>query len=106
MTKRIRENFILRPEACGDDRETRKRKAADEEGPECDRHLLAKAAHVEHILRVNFVIASVKHAMLHAMNDGTRAEEEQGFEEGMCDEMENSGNIRAHAERGDHETKL
>ena len=56
MTERIRQDFILRPEARGDERETGKRKAADQERPECDRHLLAQAAHVEHILRIDFVL--------------------------------------------------
>ena len=44
--------------------------------------------------------------MLHAVNDGARAQEEQGFEEGVGDQMEDRGHIRADAQRGDHEAKL
>ena len=104
--KSIRKDLILRPEARGNDRETGKRKAADEEGPECDRHLLAQAAHIEHILWINFVIARVQDAMLHAVNDRAGAKEEQRFEEGVCDQVEDCRDIRADAERGDHEAKL
>ena len=69
--ERVGEDFILRPKARGDDRETRKRKAADEERPKRDGHFVFQAAHVEHVLRVNFMIPRVKGAMLHAMNDRT-----------------------------------
>ena len=44
--------------------------------------------------------------MLHAVNDRAGTEEEQGFEEGMGDEMEDRRHIRADAQRGDHEAKL
>ncbi len=59
MRERIREDLILRPKARSDDRETRKCKAADEERPECDGHFAFQAAHVEHVLRVYFVIAGM-----------------------------------------------
>src|SRR3990172_361826 len=59
MTERIREDLILRPEASRNQRETRKREPADQECPESDRNLPAQASHVEHILRVHMVIASV-----------------------------------------------
>ena len=106
MAKRIRQDFILRPEASGDERETGEGKAADQECPEGDRHLLAQTAHVEHILRVDFVIAGVQHAMLHAVNDRAGAKEEQRLEEGVCDQVEDRRDIRADAQRGDHEAKL
>ena len=53
--KSVGENFIFRPETGGDHRETGKRKTTDQESPESDRHFLAQAAHVEHILRIDVV---------------------------------------------------
>ena len=44
--------------------------------------------------------------MLHAVNDRAGAEEEQRLEEGVGDQVEDRGNVRAHAERGDHEAEL
>ncbi len=52
IAKGFGKNFILGPKACRQHRKTRQGKSADQEGPEGDRHLLAQAAHVEHILRV------------------------------------------------------
>src|SRR6185436_12373530 len=95
MGKCIGKDFVLRPETRCDNRETGKRKAADKESPEGDRHLILQAAHVEHILRIYFVIAGVQDSMLHAMNNRTRTEEEQRLEEGMCDQMKNRCNICA-----------
>ena len=48
----------------------------------------------------------MQHAMLHAMDDRTGTKEEQGFEEGVRNEMEDRRDIRADAQRRDHETKL
>ena len=53
MSKRIRQDLILRPETCCQQRETRQRKSTDQESPESDRHLLAQPTHVEHILRID-----------------------------------------------------
>src|SRR5688500_10804252 len=73
MPERICENFILRPKTSRNQREARQSKATDKERPERDRHLLAQAAHIEHILWVDMMIACVQNTMLHAMNDGSRA---------------------------------
>src|SRR5215216_6673931 len=84
VRKCICKNFILRPEPCGDDRETGKSKTTDQEGPECNGHLTAQSAHIVHILRIHVMVPGVKHTMFHAVDDRTRAEEEQCFEKRMC----------------------
>ena len=48
-------------------------------------HLPAQATHIEHILRVDPVVASVQNPVLHAVNDRSRPEEKQGFEKRMGD---------------------
>ena len=106
MSKCICKDLILRPEASRNKRETGESKTTDQKCPECDRHLFAQAAHVEHILRIDMVIACVQNTMLHAMNDRARAEEEQRFEEGVCDEMEDSRHICTNSQRRDHEAEL
>src|SRR5688572_6005744 len=59
MAECIRKNLILRPKARRNQRETSKRKTADQECPKCDWHLPAQTAHVEHVLRIYIVIARV-----------------------------------------------
>jgi hypothetical protein len=44
--------------------------------------------------------------MLHAVDNGAGAEEEQGFEEGVCNEMEGPGHVGADPQGGDHEAEL
>src|ERR1700690_3552658 len=83
VIERAREYLIFRPEASRQKWKPGKRKPADEKSPERDWHLLAKSAHVKHVLRINVVIASVQNAMLHSMNNRTGTEEEQRLEEGM-----------------------
>ena len=75
----IGQDLILGPEAGRDDWQAGQRQAADQEGPERDRHGLAQTAHVEHILRIKMMVVIVMTviamlmnmmlAMLHAMND-------------------------------------
>ena len=52
------------------------------------------------------MIAGVQHAVLDPMDDRTRAQEEQRFEEGVCDQVEGCCDIAANPEGGDHEAKL
>ena len=58
-----------------------------------------------HVLRVD-VLAGVQNAVLHPVDDGTGAQEEQRFEEGMGHQVENRRNVSADAQRRDHEAQL
>ena len=42
----------------------------------------------------------------HAEQDGTCREEQRGFEESVCDQVEHTGYISAHAHGSDQQTKL
>ena len=44
--------------------------------------------------------------MLDAMNDRAGTEEEQGLEEGVCDQVEQAGRIGADTQGSNHEAKL
>ena len=52
------------------------------------------------------MLAGMQHTVLHAVNNGTGTEEEQGFEEGVGHQMESRRHIGARPQRGDHETQL
>src|SRR5689334_22277145 len=68
------EDLILCPIAR-EEEETRHRESADKEGPVGDRHLLLEATQV-----LDFLV-------LRRMNHGARAEEEEGFEEGVSEKV-------------------
>src|ERR1051325_2612684 len=106
IPKSLCKDFILRPEARSNDRKTGQRKSADQECPERDRHLLAQAPHVEHILWIDIMISRVQDAMFHAMDDRTGTQEEQSFEERVGDQMEDCRNVRMDSKRRDHEAEL
>ncbi len=71
------EDGFFAPEAAGKVRHTHERCGADGEGGKGDGHVFGQAAHLPDVL---LVMAGV--------NDGTGAEEEHGFEEGMRVEVE------------------
>ena len=68
---------------------------ADEHGPERGGSALAKVAHELHILLTG-----------HGVNNGAGTEEEQGLEEGVSEDVEDSGGECADAEREEHVAEL
>src|SRR5215207_1546103 len=105
VTECIRKDLILRPKASSNKWKASKRKTTNQKGPKCNWHLLAQAAHIEHVLRVYMVITCMQNSVFHAMNDRARTEEKQGLEKCMCDEMEYCRHIRTNAQCGDHESE-
>ena len=53
IPKSLRQDFVLGPEAGGQDGKTRQREATDQEGPEGAGHFPTQPTHVEHILGVH-----------------------------------------------------
>ncbi len=68
---------------------------ADEHGPVRDRDLVLRAAHAAHVLLA-----------AHGVDHGAGAEEEQGLEEGVREEVEDRHPVRAHAQRQEHVAEL
>jgi len=91
--ERVRENFVLAPKTR-ERRNARERERADDKDRRGDRHLFPQAAHAHHVVRAD------------AVNHAARAQEQQRLEERVRDEMERARDVRADAERGDHEPKL
>ena len=90
----VGQDFVFRPEA----RERRHAgdcEPADDEGGRGDRHQLLQAAVVAHVLVV-----------MHAMNDGSRTEEQQRLEEGVGDHVEDGGDVGADADSEEHVPEL
>ena len=106
MCPGIRQDLILGPEARRHHREAREGEPADQEGPEGARHLLAQAAHIVHILRVNAVVTGVQHTVLHPVDHRAGTEEQQRFEEGVGHQVEGGGHISADPQGGDHVAQL
>ena len=90
----VEQNFVLRPKARKW-RHTRNCKPADDKCNCSNWHCFAQRAHTTHVLLV-----------MHAMNNRTRAEEQQSFKECVSDHVENGRNICARTDRQEHEAKL
>ena len=85
---------VLREEA-GERRDSAQREAADQHRHVGDRHVLAQAAHVAHVLIV-----------VHRDDRRARAEEEQRLEARVRHQVEDSARIVGHAERDRHVAEL
>ena len=105
VSERVGQYLILRPETSRDQRETGEREPADQECGECDRHLLAQPAHIEHILGVDVFICMLN-TMLHTVNDGARTQEQERLEKSVGDQMERGGDVSSDPYCCDHESQL
>ena len=85
---------ILR-EIAGRQREAGQRQRADGHHGRRERDLLAQAAHVADVLLV-----------VHRVDDGARAQEQQRLEEGVGEQVENARREHAGAERHEHVAEL
>jgi hypothetical protein len=90
----LEEDFVLAEEPCQAGH-AGNRQRSDEERPVGDRQVLLQAAHVPEIL-----------LSCQRVDDGAGSEEEQGLEERVGVEMEDTGPIRADAHRQEHEPEL
>ena len=72
--KRLCKNRILGPETRRQHREAGQSQTTDQEGPECNWHLLPQAAHIEHVLCIH-VLAAVQHSVFHPVNYRARIQE-------------------------------
>jgi hypothetical protein len=89
------EDCVLRPEAGEEEWEAAEREHADGIDREGDGHVLAQAAHAADVLLAGA-----------AVDDGACAEEEQGFEEGVGDEVEHADGDSADSEAHHHVAEL
>ena len=88
------ENFIF-GEKSGEGRDARDRQRGDEHRQISGGDAFAKIAHVAHVLFAR-----------HRMNHRARAEEEQGFEEGVGEDVEDGGGKCANTKRQEHVAEL
>src|SRR5947209_9225903 len=103
MIKGKRDDVVLAIETSKQ-RETGNRQDSDQPGASSDRHKLCQAAHKAHVLHLSM------HGVVQCMQHAARAEEEEGFEEGVREEVEHTG-ARAictacYAEADEHVAKL
>src|SRR5258705_5855560 len=92
------EDRILGPEAGEPDRAKSNagyRERADDHHPEGDRDLFSQRAIATHVL-----------LLVHRMDDRARAEEQQGLEEGVSEQMEHRRAVRANAGGEEHVAEL
>ena len=89
------EDLFLGPEAGGDEGEAAEGGGTDQEGDGGDGHFFPEAAHFPDVL---LVVAGV--------DDGTGAEEEEGLEPGVGEEVEHAGFAREEADGHDHVAEL
>ena len=87
------EDLVLRPEA-GQGEDAGEGEGAHDERPERGGHVLPEAAHVTHVVRV------------HGVDQRAGAEEEEGFEEGVGEEMEDARRPRPDTEGHHHVAQL
>ena len=80
---------------AGEKRRADKRQVANQHSEPSNRHILAQTAHVAHILVV-----------VHADDDRTCGQEQQGFKEGVRHHMEHGNRIGGHAQSHGHITQL
>ncbi|KAG1254628.1 hypothetical protein G6F68_010756 [Rhizopus microsporus] len=85
---------VLRVEAR-EERRTDQGQGTDPHGDEGDRHVLAQAAHLAHVLLV-----------VHRDDDRAGTQEQQGLEERMGHQVEHGGRIGRHAQRHGHVAQL
>ena len=90
---RLQQDLVLAPEP-GQREYPDQAQRSDDGEPVGTRHRLAETAHVHHVESASRVV--------HA----ARAKEQQGFEERVGEQMEQSGVIRADAEGGHHVAQL
>ena len=112
----ISQDFVLRPEAGRDHGKARQSGGADDEGPACARHAFEEAAHIHHVLRievrlggmsvVTMLVVAMMVTVFDAVDDRARAQEEQRFEEGVHEQVEDGGDPGANAQGGEHEPEL
>ena len=89
------EDGVLRPEAGEEEGEAAEGEHADGVDREGDGHVLAQAAHTANVLLTGT-----------AVDDGACAEEEQGLEEGVGDEVEHADGWAADSETHHHVAEL
>ena len=87
------QDLVLGPEA-GEREDPGQGQGADDEGPVRGRHVLLEPAHLAHVVG------------MHGVDDRPGAEEQQGLEEGVGEEVEDAGRPGADAEGGHHVTQL
>jgi hypothetical protein len=87
------QDLVLGPEP-GQRRDAGQGDGADDERPERDRHVFLQAAHLAHVVGV------------HGVDDRAGAEEQQGFEGGVGEEVEHARRPRPHPEGRDHVAQL
>src|SRR5690606_25804237 len=87
------------------EREAHERQRCDEHRSKGDGHLPAQATHVTDILRVD-AEAMLVVDVLHLMDNGPSAEEQQAFEKRMGSEVEQRNGIQADADAYHHKTQL
>ena len=82
-------------EIAGGKREAGERERADQHADVSHRQLVAQAAHFAHVLLV-----------MHRVDHGARAKEQERLEEGMGEQMEHADRIGAHAHCDEHVAEL
>jgi hypothetical protein len=115
-----RQDLVFRPETRKDGN-ARQGQCPDNVHPIRYPHVVFQSAHIAHILRVEIMqilppglgrlaeLSIMFHVMVpvfDAQDDRTRAQEEQRLEEGMHHQVEHPGPECAHANCGNHESKL
>src|SRR5581483_3309566 len=88
------EDFVFGEES-GEWRNTRYGECCDEHGPVGDRDAAMEIAHVAHVLLT-----------AHGVNDRASAEEEQGFETSMGENVEDTSSECTHTQGEEHVSKL
>jgi len=94
VVRRVK-NFVFAPKAGEENRHAAKCHHADRVGREGDGHEFSQAAHSANVL---FIVAAV--------NNGTRAEEEQRFEERVREQMKHADRDAADTKAHHHVTEL
>src|SRR5258708_39799258 len=85
-------NIILAKEAS-EEREPGNSKHSNQPGNSRNGHFGGQSAHQAHVLHLSM------HCVVQGMQHAARAQEKQGFEEGMCEEVEHTGSWAIHGTR-------